>query len=150
MSKKINPKVPDLCENLLTSLKVIRLEEENAALTKRVAELEEQVKQFNDIAESLRDKVRWSQHQFDEQQNIIDNLQSQLAWTPVPDGMPSKPGWYAFTDVDCGSPEFLNLNPGYWPETKGWNDNFKGVNPAAPDWGYTHYRRVELPQERKT
>lgn len=114
------------------------LKEDNAAVTKRVAELEVQVKQLNDIAESLRDKVRWSQHRSDEQQNIIDNLQSELAWTPVRDGLPTEDGAYEFIDMQpSGSVKMFDL----WVRRNGsWKTD------PVEHWDYNWFRRVELPK----
>jgi hypothetical protein len=75
-----------------------------------------------------------------------DSLLSQLAWTPVEKGLPTEPGWYVFYRDNESAPDLLNLSADFWPSTKGWNDNFRGVNPDAPDWGYRWFRRITLPE----
>jgi hypothetical protein len=139
-------------------------ERANYELTKRVAELEV------DVLKSDAEAVMWRERALNmtnKHSALIDlksanderlckeaallrqqvgDLQSQLAWSPVNEGLPTEPGWYVFDSGDT-APELLNLNPQHWHDTKGWNDNFQGVNPDAPAWGYVRFRRIELQKD---
>lgn len=111
---------------------------QNAALTKRVAELE--AKQCAHEAELA------VAHEF------IADLQSQLAWTPVSAGLPTEPGWYVFYDslrrftgwLSCF--ELRRKDKWPWMDDEGdeWNQpEFEAHTTSL----YTHYRRIDLPKD---
>lgn len=93
------------------------IEAENAALTKRVAELE-----------------------------------SQLAWTPVSDGLPTEPGVYAFGDPDSDDKSAIV----FWSLShiggthRWWFGECGYVSPTDRHHDVTHFRRIELPKEGET
>jgi hypothetical protein len=157
---KTKPAIPDLCGELLASLKVPRLEDENAALTKRVAELEFELR-ARTMAELRKDisvlkehdashvakleaETRVlraivadisSEHDVGKLLEHIADLQSQLAWTPVAQWLPTEPGegeTYEFTDGSRVN--ILTLNGEIWEDEEDVADDYK--------W----FRRITLPE----
>lgn len=137
-----------------------QLKSDNAALTKRVAELEV------DVLKSDADAVMWRERALntsnkhaalielksanDERlckevallRQQVGDLQSQLAWTPVSAGLPTEPGLYVFT---CrGDEKLYTITEGKFLEH---TDN--GTDPwdASAMRYWTNYRRIELPKD---
>lgn len=122
-------------------LGVADLKAENAALTKRVAELEE-------IADGRAQLI-------DDQRETIESIQSQLAWTPVSEGLPTEPGGYEFYDSLRRFAGWLTCFELRQKLTWPWIDD-EGDEWNQPEFAahvrsmYTHFRRIELPKEGET
>ncbi|MBK9496847.1 MAG: hypothetical protein IPO08_20540 [Xanthomonadales bacterium] len=111
---------------------VEQLEAANEALTKRVAELEEQVLMLDKHVE------HWALKAIVHETECKD-LQSQLAWTPVAQGLPTADGAYEFVDmVSDGRCKLFDL---YVRRNGAWGR-------GGPDehWDYTHFRPITLPE----
>jgi hypothetical protein len=156
------PKIPDLCGELLASLKVPRLEDENAALTKRVAELEEQARARDELKlhsrtvlenqvanlrsenKALRSKASVTSEltEADKLRTIVANLQSQLAWTPVAQGLPTEreQDTWLLLCAESGSP----ANP--LECCRPWEAPTLIKDNARSGRVFTHFRRITLPE----
>lgn len=112
-------------------------------LTKRVAELEEQLSNLGDDYGALLQES----NAFEVERNT---LQSQLAWTPVADGLPTEPGVYEFRNVS--SPYLSPIKLCQLHADGVWEDEDEETWPLAEFWRYaaihTHYRRIELPEAK--
>jgi len=106
------------------------MEREIAALKDRVRSLQSQ------LAE-----LRWDANELDRERL---SLQSQLAWTPVSDGLPTEPGAYEFlhgTYIEMYKLSELAM-AFKWISRSGACFDSGGMF----DLGHTHYRRIELPE----
>ncbi len=100
-----------------------------AEVEKRVAELELDVALMKDNLELSR--------------KVIDNLKSQLAWTPVSAGLPMEPGYYLFTN-DEHSVMFYRrgTHPKWtWESVSGAKFQDERMRGA-----WDSFRRIELPE----
>lgn len=109
---------------------------DNGALTKRVAELEEQLSNLGDDYGALLQES----NTFEVERKA---LQSQLTWTPVSAGLPTEPGLYEFTD---GTPDDTKTYTREHSRWYGHGVSFDQTPLAKARWAYTHYRRIELPE----
>lgn len=124
---------------------------------KRTAELEKLVSDCHDVMATQKKRVeeleRWNgiwQLAAEFAESNMKHLQSQLAWTPVGDGLPTEPGVYEFSTHK-------------WMLTRSWKLDEDGDWLDAVSVGemlnnesifdtplalceYTHYRRIELPE----
>lgn len=121
----------DNAEQLAEAWQLVDLESANAELTKRVAELEAQ---NEDLFQQNANMAGWCE----EKNQLLEDLQSQLEWTPVSKGLPTEDGAYEFVDMlPGGKVRMFDL----WVRRDGsWRHN------PEEHWDYTHYRRIELPE----
>ena len=76
---------------------------------------------------------------------LIESLQSQLAWTPVSAGLPTKPGVYEFLRSTAATVETEEFDGATWQNPlHAWSRDPRTSEPRRL-WDYTHYRKVELP-----
>ncbi len=116
--------------------------EKNAALKTRVAELEadnvilqQQNAQFGEQLQRVRDALEMANRATQLSIEETRRLQSQLAWTPVSDGLPTEPGYYLFVGgVD--EPLIFELS------------ELGRVDDMPLDWTHTQFRRIELPEAK--
>jgi hypothetical protein len=110
-------------------------ESTNAELKKRVAELESDVNRLRAF-ETLASIHRAT----------IADLESQLAWTPVSDGLPTEPGWYVFHGAER-EPELLyGADTGRYSFWVGGSKTYDMEEMSH----FSYYRRIELPKEGET
>jgi uncharacterized coiled-coil protein SlyX len=123
-----------------------------ASAEKRVAELEERIvwrtsmmEQWQAQSEAQQKRITELERDFDMLTDSLqlaeaecDRLESQLAWTPVSDGLPTDDGVYEFVDmVPGGRVRLFDL---YVRRENTWK-----VTPSE-HWDYTHFRRITLPE----
>jgi hypothetical protein len=126
------------------------LQTENAELTKRVAELEEQL-QILGVQERLaRESNGYLQDVARAAKDDLRDLQSQLAWTPVEKGLPTESGVYEFllnancvtvdsVDIWRLDTELQSCTEWYWKD----HDWFESPLKVG---GYRWFRRITLPE----
>lgn len=109
-----------------------QLKSDNAALAKRVAELDA-------MNATLAAKLSGLELRLTRR---VSELKSQLAWTPVSAGLPTEPGFYVF-DNGRGDPDpFWLCDDGSWSQR---DDEY--IDPAYLEEACPRYRRVELPKD---
>ena len=108
----------------LIARQIDALQSQLEAKDKRVAELEAELTRLQDS------KCALCGEELHAALDLVADLQSQLAWTPVSAGLPTEPGLYEFTDGTCTAC--------YELEDGRWFGNSRGQ--------YTMFRRIELPK----
>jgi hypothetical protein len=118
-------------------------EDYEAEQEKRIAELERQNAELTSCVTDLTDSTNLLITTSGLLRERITDLQSQLAWTPVSAGLPTKHGFYELRGP-VGSPQLLHVW-GYHP--RGWNaSNGDFYSSPLEACAYTHFRRIELPE----
>ncbi len=125
-----------------------KLEAENAALKKRVAEMEMQLDCGQDGVCAAR-APGCNRHWEERNRELVTEvrgLQSQLAWTPVSDGLPTEPGLYLFNNRGSVSLFTVGDDGTFLQHLDEDNEQWD----AAPMSYWREYRRIELPKEGET
>ena len=117
--------------------------DEKKALTNRVAELETTQTSHLQEMERLAFLVVDAEQVAQIAKANLAALQSQLAWTPVEKGLPTEPGWYVFHGEDEGTELLFGADQG---ESSLWVGD--STTYEWPKRGYTHFRRIELPEAK--
>lgn len=122
-----------------------KLEAENAALAKRVAELELDAKVYMAMKDDWKDLRLQQQITIQRLSKEVKALQSQLAWTPVEDGLPTEPGMYVFVNVEADYFTLFELDPiGCWVR----HEHQERVQLTAITDNWRAYRRITLPEAK--
>jgi uncharacterized protein YceH (UPF0502 family) len=104
-------------------------------LEKRVAELEAQVLMLDKHVEHWAERATVADLKLTQSERRATDLQSQLAWTPVAQGLPTEPGHYLFASHGAAVHAAL-VETGSWFTPDG--------EPHEPR-AWAHYRKIELP-----
>jgi hypothetical protein len=148
LSERIQGLQPDVSRAVL-----IAADELEEALTKRVAELESELRiawEDDPAVNELQLEVAVLKDNLGIARKVIDDLQSQLAWTPVEKGLPTEPGVYEFllnancvtvdsVDIWRLDTELQSCTEWYWKD----HDWFESPLKVG---GYRWFRRIELPE----
>jgi hypothetical protein len=140
--------------------KCIKLAEAyEAEWEKRVAELEEAVTwrtsmmdQWQAQSEAQQKRITELERDFDMLTDSLqlaeaecDRLESQLAWTPVSDGLPTEPEFYLFLN-SCREPSlFVCRGNGKFYEVDQEGSQLNAWTAEQMHY-YTHFRRITLPE----
>ncbi|MBK9949887.1 MAG: hypothetical protein IPP12_22395 [Nitrospira sp.] len=113
-----------------------------AAYQTRVAELESK---FRDSVNTSAKHRQVHLDMIKAYRDQIASLQSQIAWTPVSKGLPTKPGVYEFLRSTAATVETEEFDGATWQNPlHAWSRDPRTSEPRRL-WDYTHYRKVELP-----
>lgn len=122
----------------------------SSPLVKRIAELERQNAELTSCVTDLTDSTNLLITTSGLLRERLADLESQLAWAPVRDGLPTEPGVYEFAAIGSdGCVDSLDaylFEPGNF---RPWTDMCHCVSLTEDELGecdYTHYRRIELPE----
>lgn len=102
-----------------------------AETEKRIAELEAKLQELGSQQNAILQRSR--------------DIQSQLAWTPVSDGLPTEPGWYVFHGKEEGTDLVYGADTGPHSLWCGSTETYDNKDVSTFDV----YRRITLP-ERET